>query len=156
MLVSAIPDVVAAFLRCSRRAVAVDDGKVQDLVLMKFMYRARKDPVDAAISLPAPHLPVDTRVVDFGAAFVISFDRQHHPLTPHIERLQDVVEDLVQRERRRRSASTTTQVRQDKFLELRLAQFRRNRLPAGVIRHSMRPEIWTLADFALTLRNPAW
>jgi hypothetical protein len=38
----------------------------------------------------------------------------------------------VQRQRRRRSASTTTQVRQDKFLELRFAQFRRNRLPAGV------------------------
>jgi hypothetical protein len=95
-------------------------------------------------------------VVDFGAAFVIAFDWQHHPLTPHIERLQDVIEDLVQRQRRRRSASTTTQVRQDKFLELRFAQFRRNRLPAGVTRHSMRPEIWTLADFAMTLRNPAW
>ena len=53
MLVSAIPEVVAAFLRCSRRAVAVDDGNVQELVLMKLMYRARKDPVDAAISLPA-------------------------------------------------------------------------------------------------------
>lgn len=45
---------------------------------MKLMYRARKDPADAAISLPAPHHPVDTRVVDFGVAFVISFDRQHH------------------------------------------------------------------------------
>jgi hypothetical protein len=53
MLVSAIPEVVAAFLRCSRRAVAVDDRKVQELVLMKLMFRARKDPVDAAISLPA-------------------------------------------------------------------------------------------------------
>jgi hypothetical protein len=91
-----------------------------------------KDPLDAAIGLPAPHHPVDTRVVDFGAAFVIAFDWEHHPLTPHIERLQDVIEDLVQRQRRRRSASTTTQVRQDKFLELRFAQFRRNRLPAGV------------------------
>src|ERR1700738_4427212 len=139
MLVSAIPDVVAAFLRCSRRAVAVDDGKVQDLVLMKFMYRARKDPVDAAISLPAPHLPVDTRVVDFGAAFVISFDRQHHPLTPHIERLQDVVEDLVQRQRRWRTASAMTQVWQDKFLKPRFTQFRRNRLPAWVPRHSLLP-----------------
>jgi hypothetical protein len=47
---------------------------------MKFMYRARKDPLDTAISLPAPHHPVDARVVDFEAAFVIAFDWQHHPL----------------------------------------------------------------------------
>ena len=65
MLVSAIPEIVATFLRRSRRAVAVDDGRVEELVLMKLMYRARKDPVDAAIGLPAPHHPVDTRVVDF-------------------------------------------------------------------------------------------
>jgi hypothetical protein len=47
-------------------------------------------------------------MVDFAAAFVIPFDRQHHPLTPHIERLQDVIEDLVQRQRRWRSGSDTT------------------------------------------------
>ncbi|WOD14742.1 cytochrome ubiquinol oxidase subunit I [Paraburkholderia kirstenboschensis] len=65
-----------------------------------------------------------------------------------------VVEDLVQRQCRRRSASATTQVWQDKLPELRLAQFRRNRLPSGLTRNSMRPEIWTLADFHLTLKNP--
>ena len=121
---------------------------------MKSMYRARKDPVDAAISLPAPHQPVDTRVVDFGAAFVIPVDRQHLPLTSHIERLQDVVEDLVQRQRGCRSASATTQVWQDKFFELRFAQFRRNRLPAWVTRHSMSPNIWTLTDLPSPITNP--
>src|SRR5471032_2010402 len=59
------------------------------------MYGARKDPVDAAISLPAPHHPVDTRGVDFRQTFCIPVDRQHLPLTSHIERLQDVVEDLA-------------------------------------------------------------
>ena len=108
---------------------------------MKKMHRARKHPLDAAIGLPAPHHVVDTRVVDFAAVFVIAVDRQHHPLTPHVERLQDVVEDLVQRQRRRRSASATTQVWQDKFLELRFAQFCRNRLPAGLTCHSVRPKI---------------
>src|SRR5260370_28391585 len=154
MVVSAMPGIVGAFLGRSRRAVAVDDGKVEELVLMKLMYRARKDPVDAAIGLPAPHHPVDTRVVDFGAAFLISFDRQHHPLTPHIERLQDVVEDLVQRQRRWRSASATAQVWQDKFLRLRFAQLRRNRLPAWVSRHSLNPEIWTLTDLPSPIANP--
>ena len=123
---------------------------------MKLMYGARKDPVDAAISLPAPHHPVDTRGVDFRQTFCIPVDRQHLPLTSYIERLQDVVEDLVQRQRRRRSASAPTQVQQDKFLKLRFTQFRRNRLPARVTRHLMCPQIWTLADFALTLRNPTW
>src|SRR5260370_39347213 len=120
---------------------------------MKLTNRARKDPLDAAVGLPAPHHSVDARVVDFGAAFVIAFDWQH-PLTSHIERLQDVIEDLVQRQRRWRSASATTQVWQDKFLKLRFAQFRRNRLPAWVTRHSLSPEIWTLTDLPSPITNP--
>src|SRR5258708_39583671 len=122
---------------------------------MKLTIRSRKAPHASAVGLPAPHHTVDALVLDFWAAFVIAFDWQH-PLTSHIERLQDVVEDLVQRQRRWRSASATTQVQQDKFLKLRFTQFRWNRLPAWVTRHSMRPEIWTLADFAPTVRNPAW
>jgi hypothetical protein len=43
MLVPAIPEVVAAFLRSGRRAVAVNDGKLEQLVLMKSIYRARKE-----------------------------------------------------------------------------------------------------------------
>jgi hypothetical protein len=88
---------------------------------MKLMDRARKDPVDAAIGLPAPRHPVDTCVVDFGEAFVIPFDWQHLPLAAHVQHLQDLVEHLAQRKRGGRSASATTQVRQDKLLELRFA-----------------------------------
>jgi len=96
---------------------------------MKKMDRARKDPVDAAIGLPAPHHAVDARGMDFRPPLCIRFDRQHLPLTPHIERLQDVVEDFAQRQRGWRSASAAAQVGQDELLELRFAQFRRNRLP---------------------------
>lgn len=42
MLLPAIPEVVSAFLRSGRRAVAVNDGKLKQLVLMKSIYRARK------------------------------------------------------------------------------------------------------------------
>ena len=66
MLTAAISEVVASFLRRGRRAVAVDDGKLEQLVLRKLMYRVRKNPLDAAIGLPASHHPVDTRAVDFG------------------------------------------------------------------------------------------
>src|SRR5476649_590768 len=121
---------------------------------MKFMYRARKDPVDAAISLPAPHHPVYTRVVDFRQTFCIPFDRQHLPLAAHVQYLQDVVEDFVQRQRGCRSASATAQVWQDKFFELRFAQFRRNRLPAWVTRHSMSPNIWTLTALPSPITSP--
>src|SRR5476649_2329769 len=121
---------------------------------MKFMYRARIDPVDVATSLPAPHPPVDTRVVDLRRTFCIPFDWQHLPLAAHVQNFQDVVEDLVQRQRRCRSASATTQMWQDKFSELRCAQFRRNRLPAWVTRHSTSQNIWTLTDLPSPITNP--
>src|SRR5258708_20911806 len=120
---------------------------------MKLTIRSRKAPHASAVGLPAPHHTVDALVLDFWAAFVIAFDWQH-PLTSHIERLQDVIEDLVQRQRRWRSASATTQVWQDKFLKLRFAQFRRNRLPAWVTRHSLSPKIWTLTGLPSPITNP--
>jgi hypothetical protein len=67
---------------------------------MKKMQRARKDPVDAAISLPAPASAASSgryACGGFEQTFCIPVDRQHLPLASHIERLQDVVEDLVQR-----------------------------------------------------------
>ena len=76
------------------------------------------------------------------------------PMTPHVERPQDLIQDLVQRQGRRRSAPATTQVWHGKLFELRFAQFRRNNLPTRLIRHSMRSKIWTLADFHLAHRNP--
>lgn len=57
---------------------------------MKKIGRAREDPVDAAIGLPAPHDPVDAGVVDFRPALCTRFDRQHLPLTFHIERFHDI------------------------------------------------------------------
>ncbi|KAF7962790.1 hypothetical protein AWV80_17475 [Cupriavidus sp. UYMU48A] len=92
MLVPAVAQVVAAFLCRCGRAVAMDVREVEELVPMQLIDRAREDPVDAAVSLPASHDPVDAGVVDFRQPLCIRFDRQHLPLTPHIERLQDVVE----------------------------------------------------------------
>ena len=43
------------------------------------MHRAGKYLVDKAVSLPAPHGPVDPRVVDFREIFGIPFDGQHLP-----------------------------------------------------------------------------
>ena len=82
MLLSAVPQAVAALLRGSGRAVAVNDREIEELVLMKLAHGAGKDPVDAAIGLPSPQRPIDARVVDFRTTFGIRFNRQHPPLTP--------------------------------------------------------------------------
>jgi hypothetical protein len=45
-------------------------------------------------------------------------------------------------------------MRQDKLLELRKAQFRRNRLPALASSHQCHPQIWTLTDLAPPIKTP--
>ena len=76
----------------------MNDGEIQPPVLVKLMHRAGKYLVDKAVSLPAPHGPVDPRVVDFRETFGIPFDGQHLPLAAHVQQLQDVVEDFVRRQ----------------------------------------------------------
>src|SRR5271167_3447556 len=54
MFVSAVTQVVAAFLRRRGGAIAVNDREIQPPVLVKLAHRAGKNPLDAAIGLPAP------------------------------------------------------------------------------------------------------
>jgi hypothetical protein len=138
MFVAAVAEVIAAFLRRFGRAIAVNDHQIKQLVNMKPANRAGKDGIDTTHGLPATKRPVDPRVVNLGQSLSIPVDRQHLPLTSHIEHLQDVVEDPVQRQGRCRAAPAMTfaQMGQDKPLELRFAQFRWNGLPAWVSRHS--------------------
>ena len=84
-LVTAEPDVVAAFLRRCRRSVAVDDGGVEEIGLMKLRHRACKNGVKTAISLPFSKGAINARVVNFCTTFLISFDRQFFPLTRQIK-----------------------------------------------------------------------
>jgi hypothetical protein len=56
-------------------------------------------------------------------------------LATQIERTQNVVEDRVKTERRRRAAAALTQVRQDKLLELLVTQLCENALPWLAFRH---------------------
>ena len=138
MFVAAVTEVIAAFLCRRRRAIAVNDRQIRQLVIIKPAYRGRKDGLHATSGLPAAKRTVDPRVVNLGQPFRMCADRQHFPLTSHIQRLQDVVEDLVQRPGRGRATPTLApvQMRQDKLLELRHAQFCWNGLPAWISRHS--------------------
>ena len=87
LLVSAETDVVAAFLRRCRRSIAMDDGGVEEIGLMKLQHRAGKNGVKTAIGLPPSKCAINARVVNFWTAFLIFFDRQFLPLTPQIKRL---------------------------------------------------------------------
>jgi hypothetical protein len=93
----AVSQIVAAFLRGSGGAVAVNDREIEELVLMKLEHRAGKNLVEKAADLPTPHYPVNTRVVDFRQTVGIPFDWQHLPLAAHVQQFQYVVEDLVRR-----------------------------------------------------------
>lgn len=75
------------------------------------------------------------RVVDFGSPIVARLNRQRLPLTPQVELLQDVVEDLVQRQFDGWSAPPTCEVRQDKFIKRLETQTRWNPLPLLAFRH---------------------
>lgn len=73
--------------------------------------------------------------MNFRAAVLILFDRQFLPLTPQVEQLQNVVEDLVRSKFWSRAAASDGKMRQDKLFELLDAQSGGNRLPLVAFRH---------------------
>ena len=116
-LVSVEADVVATLFGCRGCAITVDDRDIKQLVLVKPHHGALEDGVDAAIGLPSPEGTIDAGIVDLGTAFAIFVNRQFLPLTPQIEQLQNVVEDLEQTQLRCRAAAADGKVWQDKLLK---------------------------------------
>src|SRR3954469_2885376 len=155
LLVPVEADAVATLLGRRRRAITVEDRDIKQLVLVKFPHGALKNGGDAAIGLPAAPSAIDAGVVDLRTTFAILVDRQLLPLTPQIEQLQNVVEDLEQTQLRGRTAAADGQVRQDKLLEQCETQLRGNRLPATASSHSSPPENRILPDPGTAAENPA-
>jgi len=153
--VPAEAEVVAALLGSGRRAIAMDDRDIKQLVLVKPPHRAGENGIDAAVSLPPAEGTVNARVVDFGTAIVILVDRQFLLLAAQIEQLQNVVEDLQQTELRCRAAAADGQVRQDRLFKQSEIQLRGNRLPMAASSHSSPPENWILPDPGTLAENPA-
>src|SRR3954447_21919824 len=91
-------DVVATLLGGCRRAIAVNNGGIKQLVLMKLHHRAGKNGVDAAVCFPPPPSAIDAGVVDLRTTFAIFLDRQLLPLAADIEQVKNIVEDLEQTE----------------------------------------------------------
>src|SRR5271165_552363 len=154
LLVPAEAEVVAALFRRRCGAVAVNDRRIEEAVLMKPRHRTGENGVDAAVVHPPPPDAINARVVSFQAAFAILVDRQLLPLAAQIHVLQNVVEYFVEAELRCRTAGAGGEVRQDKWLELREFQLRRNRLPALISSHLGPPENGTLPDSLAPAENP--
>ena len=139
------PDVVAAFLRGCRRSIAMNDGCVEKIGVMKRRHRVSKNGVKAAIGLPLSKRAIDARVMNFRTTVSISFDRQFFPLAPQIEHLQNVIEDRMHREFWRRASASGGKMGQDKLLELLNAQFLRNRPPFLAFRHFSSQINWNIS-----------
>jgi hypothetical protein len=147
LLVATEAEVVAAFLCRGRRAVAVDDVGVEQIGRMQRGDRTGEDPVKTALRLPVPEHPVNARVMNFRTAVPICCDRQFLPLATHVQQPQEVVEDRMQRQFRRRTAAPHDQMGQDKLGELREAQMGGNPLPLLAFRHIDRQSDRILAQF---------
>jgi hypothetical protein len=84
--------------------------------------------------------------MNFGATGRILVDRQRLLLAAQIEHLQNVVEDLAQGQFGHRSTVPTREMRQDKFVELRIAQLHWNAVPRLAFGHLDPESIEILAD----------
>ncbi len=84
----------------------MNDRRIEPAILMKLQHRACENSVHAAVVDPSPPDAVNARVVCFRLALAILVDRQLLPLTTQIQNLQNVVEDLIKTQLRRRTAAT--------------------------------------------------
>ena len=150
-LVTIKADVVAAFLRRSRRSITVNDGCVEKIGLMKRSHRFCKDSFEAAVGLPLSKRAINPPAMNFWTAIPISSDRQFFPWTPEIKRLQNVIKDRMRGELGLRASTSGGEVGQDKLLELLNAQFRRNRLQLQAFRHFSSQINWNMSRVS---RNP--
>jgi hypothetical protein len=68
LLMTAEPDVIAAFLRRSRRPITMNDGCVEKIGLMKARYGAGENGVKTAIRLPSSKGAINACIMNFGTA----------------------------------------------------------------------------------------
>ena len=150
LLVAAEAEVVAAFLGCGCRAIAVDDVGVEQMRGMQRGDRTAEDPVKATPRLPIPEHPVNARVMNFRTAIRAFLDGQFLPLAAQVQQPQDVVEDRMQTQFGCRTATPDNQMGQDKLRKLRQAQLRWNPLPLLALCHLDRQSERILTPFGIT------
>ena len=83
-LVATEANVVATLLRCSGRAITVEDADVKISGLLQGQHRVCEHGVDAAIRLPPAKGTVESRVVSLGLALCVLVDWQLLALAPHV------------------------------------------------------------------------
>lgn len=77
---------------CTGRAITVDVGDVQTIVLCKREHRALENGIRTAICLPPRKGVIDSHVVDLRTASAIDLDWQFLPLPAQVKQTQNVAE----------------------------------------------------------------
>ena len=139
-LVATETKVVPAFLRRSRRAVAMNDRGIEQARAMKDPDRCRENRIKAAMRFPIPEHAINPGMVNLRMPLLVLLNRQLLPLAAQIQKPQNIVEDRVQRQLRCRATPPGQQVGQDKFLKLLHTQIRWNPLPLLALRHFLPPK----------------
>ncbi len=118
VLVPAVSQIIAAFLRRCRCSIAVDDADVELTLPMQQRHRLGKNRIKAPLSFKPPKSAVNSGVMDLGSPIFVVFDGQFFPRTAEVQQFQNVVEYCVQRELWLRSTTAKVQVGQDNFFKL--------------------------------------
>jgi hypothetical protein len=118
----------------------MNDGHVEKVGLTKPQYHGRENEIKTAAGLPPSKGTINTGVMNLGASFGVLCNRQFLPLTSQVQQFQDVIEQGMQGQLRRRTTASHGQVRQDKLSELLEAQFRRNAQASHAFRHFNPPD----------------
>ena len=95
VLMSAESEIIAAFLRCCFRPITVDYADVEVLLLVKLGHRAGKNSIKAPMAFKSSQGPIDSCVVYFWSPILVLLDGQLFPLTPKVQKFQNVVKDHV-------------------------------------------------------------
>ena len=96
----------------------MDDTDVEGTFLVQKCHRTREYGIKAPLGFIAPKDPIDAAVVALRQPIKTGLDGQLFPLTTESQQFQNLVENLVQRELRLRTATPLGQMRQDKLLKL--------------------------------------
>ena len=110
LLVCVEANVIAALFRRCRGAIAVDDSHVEKVGLVKPLYRGDENDIKTATGLPPSKGAINSGVVDLRATVGVFCNRQFFPLAPQVQNFQDVIEQGMEGQLRRRAPASNGQV----------------------------------------------
>ena len=88
----------------------MDDSQVEKVGLVKPQYHGNENDIETATGLPPSKGAINSSVVDLWATLSVLCNRQFFPLTPQVQNFQDVIEQGMEGQLRRRAPASNGQV----------------------------------------------